>query len=219
MYKHSWTRSPEQRDIELYSNLNDLKKLKNPYLFIGGVHGDEPEGVYLAQSLLQWAQLHSQQIKADLLIIPCLNVDGYFKNQRTNSRGVDLNRNFPSENWSPEFKQERYHPGDHPSSEHEIQQLVNLIHVVQPKVIFHFHSWKPCVVVTGPTDLKEAQPLAESSGFEITSDIGYPTPGSLGDYGWNQLQTPVVCTEDSEHRDPIKPWLHFGEGLKKIISH
>jgi len=218
MFKHPWTHSPEQREMELYANSNDLGKLKNPYLFIGGVHGDEPEGVYLAQSLLQWTQLYPEQIKVDLLVIPCLNIDGYAKNQRTNSRGGDLNRNFPSQNWSSEFKQDRYFPGTHPNSEHEIQQLVKLIQDVQPQVIFHFHSWKPCVVVTGPNQLQEAQYLAQASGFEITSDIGYPTPGSLGDYSWNHLQIPVVCTEDYEHRDPIKPWLHFGEGLKKIIS-
>ena len=33
------------------------------------------------------------------LFIPCLNPDGMSKNTRTNSNGVDLNRNFPTKNW------------------------------------------------------------------------------------------------------------------------
>ncbi len=217
MYKIDWIKSPLKNEIELYSSCNTLGDLLSPLLFIGGVHGDEPEGVYLAESFIEWLKQQKLQSLKSFVVIPCLNVDGYKYNQRTNSNGVDLNRNFPTPMWQPDSKAPRYYPGISPNSEIETQALTQLIEQIKPQLIFHFHSWKPCVVVTGPKDLNEARYLCQSSGFEAVNDIGYPTPGSLGDFGWNVLKIPVICTEDNEHRNPLKAWLHFGEGLKKII--
>jgi hypothetical protein len=150
-------------------------------------------------------------------LIPCIHPDGYHKNQRTNSRGIDLNRNFPSHNWSPNIVAARYNPGPKANSEPETQALVHLINKKKPRLLIHFHSWKPCVVYTGPPGLPFAKHLSESSGFKLVHDIGYPTPGSLGDFGWHDHKIPVICTEDGEHRKTQIPWEHFGPGIKKII--
>ncbi len=217
MYKINWITSPKDNEIELFSSHKALLQTKSPMLFIGGIHGDEPEGVYLAESLKVWLESVDNKQLNDFLLIPCINIDGYKANERVNSNGVDLNRNFPSKKWSSFCEEKRYFPGDHPASEIETQALVQLISTTKPRLIFHFHSWKPCIVVTGPPNLAEAKHLHNSSNFEIVQDIGYPTPGSLGDYAWNDLNHPVICTEDEEHRKQDLPWQHFGEGLKKIL--
>ncbi|MCX7978755.1 MAG: DUF2817 domain-containing protein, partial [Bdellovibrionaceae bacterium] len=94
-------------------------------LFIGGIHGDEPEGVRLAEELLLWLKRNHQYIVHDYLIVPCLNPDGYREKKRTNSRGVDLNRNFPSPDWSPKSEQPRYFPGESAGSEQEVQAMTS----------------------------------------------------------------------------------------------
>ena len=60
-------------------------------LVLGGVHGDESEGIFLAHLLLR------QQTAVPVL--PCLNPDGAMLRQRWNGRNVDLNRNLPTPDW------------------------------------------------------------------------------------------------------------------------
>jgi len=134
-----------------------------------------------------------------------------------NGGGVDLNRNFPANNWSKEFKEARYNPGPHPKSEPEIKALVDLITSVRPRTIIHCHSWKPCIVNSGPDESHYAKALSESSGFEIVKEIGYPTPGSLSSYAWFDNKIPVICIEDTEHRDSSQVWPRFSSGLKKCF--
>jgi predicted deacylase len=211
----SWARSAGQQDIELYSSLIPGEK---PLLFVGGVHGDEPEGVKLAHELLFWLQKNNSHTSRSWILIPCLNVDGFSKNERVNARGVDLNRNFPAQDWSPEHKAPRYYPGENPGSEPETQALIKLIEEHHPEVIIHFHSWQPCVVYTGATGQPWAELIASGSPYQAREDIGYPTPGSLGQYGWLNHKTPVVCIEEQEGVDLDLVWSHFGQGLIQLLS-
>ena len=76
-------------------------------LILGGVHGDEPEGNYIAFGLLKkWIKNFPYQLK--ITLVPCFNIEGSLKAQRTNDRKVDLNRNLPTKNWTAEFEKERY---------------------------------------------------------------------------------------------------------------
>lgn len=193
------------------------KSSKERFLWIGGVHGDEPEGVELAQQLLAWLQKNNDQVQSSWSLIPCLNVDGYRKNQRTNERGVDLNRNFPTPDWSPEFQKPRYYPGPSAGSEIETQALVQWIEKFQPTCIVHFHSWQPCVVYTGATGKHYAEILGDQK-YIAREDIGYPTPGSLGQYGWFVHEIPVICIEEQEHEPLENVWPHFRDGLIHILT-
>ncbi len=214
LHQSSWALSAQGNPIELFSSLHGSDR---SLLFIGGVHGDEPEGVELAQKFLAWLQKNNNSQLRSWILIPCLNVDGYRRRERTNGNGVDLNRNFPSRDWSPEAKAPRYSPGPRPASESEVQALSQLIETRNPEVIFHFHSWEPCVVYTGAPGKKWAEAAAGISGYEVREDIGYPTPGSLGQYGWLNLQTPVICLEEQEGISLEKVWPHFAEGLQKVV--
>ncbi|MCE3011356.1 MAG: DUF2817 domain-containing protein [Proteobacteria bacterium] len=210
----SWAQSATGQNIELYES---LKTGQRPLLFVGGVHGDEPEGVRLATEFISWLQKNNKSL-ASWALIPCLNIDGHSKNQRTNGNGVDLNRNFPSRDWSPLAKGPRYFPGPHPNSEPEVQALVHWIEDHQPAVIFHFHSWEPCVVYTGHPGRVWAEILTEGNPYSAREDIGYPTPGSLGQFGWTEHQIPVVCLEEQEGCDLELVWPHFQRGLTQIVQ-
>ncbi len=221
-HQSSWAQTSLGTKLPLYKKSHSLRQFsEQPLLFIGGVHGDEPEGVHLAEEFLHWLQSeeqkHSEKIRPWILI-PCLNPDGYSQNQRTNANGVDLNRNFPCRDWSPEAKAPRYYPGPSPGSEPEVQALVKLIEDEKPQLIVHFHSWEPCIVYTGSPGKQAAEILASDTGYETREDIGYPTPGSLGQYGWIEKKTPVICIEEQEHIDLNKVWPHFRQGLEQLLT-
>ena len=65
----------------------------SPGLYVSaGIHGDEPAGT---EALLAWAENHAARLRTlPLLIFPCLNPWGLANNSRTDSTGLDLNRNF-----------------------------------------------------------------------------------------------------------------------------
>lgn len=220
--KSAWTILPSGRKIDLYhSSPNNDQSLQRPVLFIGGVHGDEPEGVALAESTLQWLSnpaRGARDILVPWILIPCLNPDGFALNQRVNGNGVDLNRNYPSSNWSSEFKDPRYFPGPQAGSEPEVAALVDLIRQTQPRLIVHCHSWKPCIVLTGPPAQRDAEYLSACSGYEIVETIGYPTPGSLSYFGWHDLQIPVICIEEAERETKATSWTRFQPGLAKMFG-
>lgn len=221
----NWKQTSLKTPIELYGSLELQTYAENPQLnapqnktilLVGGVHGDEPEGVILAQECLNWLKTQTQL--KNWLLIPCLNIDGFNQKTRGNAQGVDLNRNYPSKNWSADYEQARYNPGPSPASENETQAVVELIKSFKPRLIIHCHSWQPCIVLSGPMDLIEAQYLSESTGYKIVPDIGYPTPGSLSSYGWYDQKIPIICTEEQEHSDLKQTWPRFSTGLKKVFE-
>lgn len=216
IHQSNWTQSALGQNIELYRKKHNDPK-KPLIIFIGGVHGDEPEGVQLAQDFLKWLHSQDQQALNNWILIPCLNIDGHTKNERTNGNHVDLNRNFPTRDWSSEAKAPRYFPGNKPHSEPEVQALCQLLLQEKPQLIIHFHSWEPSLVYTGTPGAKAAKILSMGNNYPVKEDIGYPTPGSLGQYGWLELKTPVVCIEEQEHCDLSTVWMHFSEGLQQLM--
>jgi murein peptide amidase A len=209
------TMTPNNHAVELYTHPDFKKGAPNSILFIGGVHGDEPEGVRLAQDLLNHLQTHD--ITRPWALIPCLNPDGFAKNSRVNANGVDLNRNYPSSNWAAGFEKPEYNPGTHAASEVEVAAAMSVINDTLPSVIIHFHSWEPCVVCTGEPGLPEAKALAEASGYNLQDHIGYPTPGSLSSVGWHDMNIPVICLEAQMGADLDAIWPRFKTAFEKNI--
>ena len=162
-------------------------------LFLSGVHGDEPEGIYLNLGLLESFK-KSFDYKVRLTLIPVFNPDGAFVFQRTNGNQVDLNRNLPTKTWTKEFTKKKYYPGKAKGSEPENQALIKWIEDSQPKIIFSFHSWKPLINWNGNCQ-PEAGVLSKELGYELCSDIGYPTPGSLGEYCGLERNIPTITYE------------------------
>lgn len=170
-------------------------------LILGGVHGDEPEGNYIALGLLQkW--LKDFPYKLQLTLIPCFNIEGSLLCQRTNAQQVDLNRNLPTKNWTSNVPKKRYHPGASACSEVENKALVKWIDQNKPKLIISLHSWNPMINTNGNCQ-PEAGILAEATGYKATDHIGYPTPGSLGDYCGLERNIPVI-TYEAEKGGTIK---------------
>jgi len=197
----------------------DIKASKYLYL-IGGVHGDEVEGVYVLKELFAWLKLEHSLKDLPMVVVPILNVDGYRAQTRVNAHQVDLNRNLPTKDWSPTHTQAKYNPGPKALSEPENQFLVKLFDKFKPGLIISFHTWKPILNYNG--DCQEvAEYLSQFNKYETAPDIGYPTPGSLGSFAVEKYNSPVLtfeCPELKTHRESLKEiWQENEEGLKSFF--
>jgi protein MpaA len=172
-------------------------------LVLGGVHGDEVEGVAAAHALVGEAA-HKNGFGLELVIVPAVNLDGVLMKTRVNARGVDLNRNLPSRDWNPEILNPRYPPGPYANSETENQALVKFLDSFQPQMIVSLHSFSKFMlnVNLGSRDapggqalLKFAEAISKKTGYPITESMGYPTPGSLGTYAGYEKEWPTLTYE------------------------
>ena len=170
--------------MELLGNNN------SSVLVIGCFHGDEPQGKYLIEKYLD-------KIKdSNLAFIPCLNDYGFEHNIRTNSNGVDINRNFPTKNWELTDKNEFY-GGESPASEKETKFVIQVVEDINPKAILTLHA--PFKVVNYDGDAKEiSQKISDIIGYPVEPSIGYPTPGSLGTWAGIERNIPTITLELDE---------------------
>jgi murein endopeptidase len=125
-------RSVEGRPIEAVS-VGD-RESGTKALVVGCIHGNECAGTGVTRILARSSPA------IDLWLVPNLNPDGLVPDRRQNARGVDLNRNFPSEwkrggrPWDAEY------PGPKPLSEPETRAAAQLIRRLKPSVTIWFHQ-------------------------------------------------------------------------------
>lgn len=168
--------------IQLLGNENNKQ-----VLIIGVFHGDEPQGKFLIEEYLK------ENDNSQMLFIPCLNPDGMSLNIRQNSNKVDLNRNFPTNNWI--LSEDRdYFGGNEPASEVETRFMVEILEEYKPKFILTLHS-PYCVVNYDGDALEYAEEISKIIGYPVQSDIGYPTPGSFGTYCGIEREIPTITLE------------------------
>lgn len=171
-------------------------------LVLGGVHGDEIEGTVASYGLLR-SFSENFPYRLDLTLVPAFNLDGVLHRTRGNFHGVDLNRNLPTKDWSPEIKTPRYHPGPFANSEPENQALARFIETEKPQFLLSLHSWHPVLNVNGDC-MAEAETLAKLTGYRIDADIGYPTPGCLGTFAGLERNSPTLTYEIERGLEPEK---------------
>ena len=184
-------------DLELKVNSplgNEIMLLKRgalefdkTVLVIGVFHGDEPDGEYLINRYLQ----ERSESKNRLLFIPCLNPDGKTENKRTNSNGVDLNRNFPTKNWEKSSENNDYFGGEKSASELETQFLVYVLDKYKPDLVITLHEPYKVVNYDGPAE-SIAKEISNLTGYKVEENIGYPTPGSFGTYCGVEKNIPTI---------------------------
>ena len=197
-----WAKSVNGRDILL----REFKPAQAPVarvLVVGGIHGDELTSVSI---VFRWIELLRQPggeaAQYQWRVIPVLNPDGLLakKPTRVNARGVDLNRNFPTDNWSSEAarywsvstsRDPRRFPGIAARSEPESAWLHNEIDTFKPDVIISVHAPYAILDFDGPP--RRMQPPLRFGPLQLHRLGVYP--GSLGNYGGLKAGIPVVTLE------------------------
>lgn len=167
--------------------------INSSIMIIGCFHGDEPQGKYLIDKYIKSVN------NTELFFVPCLNEYGYKYNIRTNSNGVDLNRNFPTKNWIKSEK-DNFYGGDEPASEQETKDIIELVEKIKPKLILTLHA--PYKVVNYDGNAKEiAQKISEIIKYPVEESIGYPTPGSFGTWAGIENGIATITLELDEECD------------------
>ncbi len=188
-------RSLQGRPIYMRDVVSNLAHLR--VLVVGGIHGDELSSTSLVMHWISAAMETPSNIH--WRFVPLINPDGMLLTQptRTNSRGVDLNRNFPTLNWDKEAPRywasrtkndPRRYPGPKALSEPESKWLHE-----------EMERWKPDLIVSvhapyGVLDFDGPSVPPERLGRLYLDQIGI-FPGSLGNYGGVVKRVPVVTVE------------------------
>jgi protein MpaA len=171
-------------------------------LVLAAIHGDEPETTVTVSEALRC--LPTGDLQAAVIL--CGNPDGMVRGTRGNARGVDLNRNFPTSNWRSEevFYKSRANdardialtPGAEPASEPETRALLSLIERLNPRAVVSLHSALACIDDSGASHL--GRQLADRCALPFLTEIGYPTPGSMGTWaGERGLNLVTLELEDA----------------------
>ena len=176
----------------------DQRLPQSRVLLLGGIHGDEYSSVSV---VFKWMnklnRYHSGLFHWK--VIPLLNPDGLLqrKSKRINARGVDLNRNFPTQNWEKETehywvkrtrKNPRRYPGKAALSEPESRWLHELIEEFKPDAIVSVHA------PYGVLDFDGPRKAPKKLGNLYLNLLG-AYPGSLGNYAGIENDIPVITIE------------------------
>lgn len=140
-----------------------------------------------------------------LLFIPCLNPDGMQLNTRTNANNVDINRNFPTQNWGQnkgdnatcDDETSNYFGGKSPASEIETQFLIDTIEKYTPNLIITLHTPYKIVNYDGPAK-ETARMISDIIKYPVEESVGYPTPGSFGTWAGVERNIATITLEMDE---------------------
>lgn len=197
--------------------------------FIGGIHqGDEANTTALVEQAINYYSDHPNEIPNDitLYLIPDVNPDGHALNQRFNVHGVDLNRNWATDDW----KTDTYDVnglikgggGPTPFSEPETAALWKYIQASNLQACIFYHARGGDVVDTLPTaqgtrySTTLAKNLAWATGYNYLDTWSYyDTSGESSDFlnskGIYALTVELSGYEDTE-------WTQNLRGFSEILA-
>ena len=213
------------RPIEVYTFGAGEKE----YLIVAGIHGGyEWNTIALANELITHINEHPEVIPTDatLYIIRNMNPDGEARahgiDGRVNNNGVDLNRNFPSENWTAEWDRDGcwiYRPttgGLYAGSEPETRTVMSFIKARKLEAMISYHSAALGVFPGGVPWEEPSKQLAKALS-KVTRypyppfDTGCEYTGTLADWA---VENGVGASVDMELRNHSDT--DFDQNLKAL---
>lgn len=182
-------------------------------LYVGNIHGEEKGTKYLLDSWVQELDVYAERIPAgkQIIIVPSVNPDGFALNSRKNARGVDLNRNFPTNDWKPDVTL----PGGQLAvggggstalSEPETSALANFVLSERPSRVLTYHSVASVVTANGVGDSDGlASTYSRLSGYRVlpksntATVFNYDTTGAFEDWLYEKVGISALLVELGSH--------------------
>lgn len=203
------------RPIEVYTFGVGEKE----YLIVAGIHGGyEWNTIALANELITHINENPGAIPTDatLYIIRNMNPDGEARDHgvdgRVNNNGVDLNRNFPTDNWVAEWDRDGcwiYRPttgGAYAGSEPETRSVMSFVGSRKLEAMISYHSAALGVFPGGVPWTEDSKRLAKA----LSKATDYPYPpidtgceytGTLADWAVENGVGAAVDMELSDHKN------------------
>ncbi|MEZ0392450.1 MAG: M14 family zinc carboxypeptidase [Pseudobdellovibrionaceae bacterium] len=202
-------------------HFNKTGEFKKPsrILVFSLIHGDEFPAGSVGRFWME--RLETIVPRNTWRVVPVLNPDGVIKKTRTNANKVDINRNFPTQDWTEKAQaywqkdsksNPRRFPGNLAASEPETQCALK-----------HIEDFKPDFIVSIHTPLKVLDydgPKVKPPKFDYLpwKSLGH-YPGSLGRYMWFERQIPVLTMELKEDLPASnKPWLQLQDIIGVLVG-
>jgi methionine-rich copper-binding protein CopC len=163
-------------------------------LYVGSIHGNEYSTKYLLDEWIDELETNANNIPDNrkLVVVPLLNPDGLARSSRYNAGGVDLNRNFPTEDWqknvySPSNQLITGGGGSTSLSEPESKAIANLSTQLRPILTMSFHGSAGYAIANqaaGSAALaaKYAQMTGYNNMTGVSGAFSYPITGTYDDW-------------------------------------
>jgi murein peptide amidase A len=227
----------------------DVSKLRagpdETTLVLGGVHPDEITPIHLVFNFAKELNSHPGiYAERRVVIAPLVNPDGFFSipYKRTNANGIDLNRNFATNDWWQNARKYwtnrkksdlRHFPGLAPQTEEGTRFQAELLEHFGVDKVISVHSPLGFLDYDGPGDTKitnlsknekKARELAKlvsiSTNNYTIRDYSF-FPGSLGNYSGNERGIPTVTLElkSTDPRKVFSYWRDFAPGLVSAVKY
>ncbi len=170
-------------------------KAKKRILVFSLIHGDEEGAGTLVRYWME--RLNEINPRNHWRIVPVLNPDGHHAKTRVNANAVDLNRNFPTKDWTDDAQKfwrirtasnPRRFPGSTAGGEPETQCALKHIEDFKPEFVVSIHT------PLGVLDFDGPRVNPPSYGYLPWRSLGH-FPGSMGRYLWAERNVPVLTTE------------------------
>ncbi|MDX2117316.1 MAG: M14 family zinc carboxypeptidase [Planctomycetota bacterium] len=186
---------------------------------IASIHGNEPEGRraldLIAPEIEAMTKLHAITLR----VVEDVNPDGSARNTRGNARGVDLNRNWPAQNFEAAHVR-----GSEPLSEPETRAIAADLDAFRPDLVIVLHSIAsgPFVNYDGPA-VELAAAFADGAEhadqrWRVVPNMGYPTPGSLGSYLGGDRGMRVLTIEFRRGQNTRSAANALRQGLPRVFE-
>lgn len=135
---------------------------------VGQMHGNEPGGRKVVDDLL------TREVPpgVSLWVVRSMNPDGHLAGTRTNARGTDLNRNFPT-SWRRAGRGTIQWSGPQAASEPETRALMRFLTAVQPTAVLSYHQAFDVVDISHRGSVAAGRELARLMG-ERAQPVGCP---------------------------------------------
>ena len=211
--------SVEERPIEAHT----VGSGSSVIALIGGIHtGPEAESVHIVEALLAHFRENETQIPeaVSLVFVPKANPDGYERGTRVNARGVDLNRNWPTEDWQPEavHGDHTVDAGSRPLSEPETAALYEYLLELRPLYVLSYHAYAALIENNGiEASERLSEAYAQATGLEHIDE--WPYYPITGEFIVAMAEAGIAAADVELERGDRRGFQRHLAGVRAVMEH